>query len=190
MIKANHTHKQLVVHILANSFVENKSINYIVKQGKKRMKRIENLMHYSFEVCMLYGEVYLSDDKNGCALVIYPEQKRTTFKSKLLDLKLIFKTTGIANIKKIVNRELIIKQNHPEGLISYLWFIGVAPLQQHKGIGSLLMKEIIAETGMQKRTICLETSTLQNIPWYKKFGFAIYKELDFGYKLFCMKREY
>jgi ribosomal protein S18 acetylase RimI-like enzyme len=56
-------------------------------------------------------------------------------------------------------------------------------------LGSELMKEIITDATAMNRTICLETSTVKNILWYEKFGFKIYKELDFGYKLYCMKRE-
>lgn len=190
MIRANYNDTQNVVDILANSFADNKSVNYIVKQDSKLMLRIKHLMHYSFKSCMLFGTVYLSDDKRGCALIIYPEQKKTNFKSGLLNLQLIFKTTGFVNIKKAARREAIIKKHHPEGLLSYLWFIGVTASEQHKGTGSQLMNEIIAEAKIQKRIICLETSTLQNIPWYEKFGFIIYKELDFGFRLYCLKREW
>ena len=50
-------------------------------------------------------------------------------------------------------------------------------------------KEFISEAEKEKRTICLETSTLKNIRWYQSFGFNIYHELDFGYTLFCLKKE-
>lgn len=189
MKKSVYSDKNLVVDILTNSFADNRSVNYIVQQDYKRINRIENLMSYSFETCMLFGKVYLSDDKNGCALIIYPEQKKTNLKSALLDLQLIFKATGVANIKNALRREAILKRHQPEGLLCYLWFIGVTAIEQHKGTGTQLMNEIIAEATTQKRTICLETSTLQNIPWYQKFGFTIYKEFDFGYRLYCLKKD-
>ena len=189
MVQATFKDKDHVVAILANSFADNKSVNYIVKQDGKVLKRIKYLMNYSFNVCMMFGKVYLSDDKNGCALIIYPEQKHTNLKSVLLDMKLIFKTTGFLNIKKAVRREAIIKRHHPEGLICYLWFIGVSSFEQHKGIGSQLLNEIIMESAAQQRTICLETSAMQNIHWYKKFGFKFYNEFDFGYTLYCLKKE-
>jgi len=88
-----------------------------------------------------------------------------------------------------MKRESTIKKLHPKELIYYLWFIGVTSSQQHKGTGSNLLNEIIVEATAQKRIICLETSTLQNIPWYQKFGFTIYREFDFGYGLYCLKRE-
>ena len=189
MIKAILDDKDLVVNILANAFADNKSVNYIVRQDNKLIERIKYLMNYSFETCMLFGAVYLSDDKNGCALIIYPEKKKINLKSVLLDLQLIFKTTGFANIKKAVKREAVIQRHHPKDLLCYLWFIGVTSSEQHKGTGSQLMNEIISEATAQKRIICLETSTLQNIPWYQKFGFTIYSEFDFGYRLYCLKRE-
>ncbi len=39
------------------------------------------------------------------------------------------------------------------------------------------------------RPIYLATSTMKNLPWYKKSGFEVYNELDLGYNLFFLKRE-
>jgi ribosomal protein S18 acetylase RimI-like enzyme len=88
-----------------------------------------------------------------------------------------------------MKREAAIKKEHPSAILSYLWFIGVKPQEQGKGAGSHLLSEIIYKSKAEGRIICLETSTERNLPWYKKFGFEIYKELDFGYKLYCMKLE-
>ena len=88
MIKANQGDKQLIVDILTKSFQSNQSVNYIAKQDSKRTERISSLMDYSFEVCHSFGDVFLSDDKKACALVLYPDKKKTTFKSILLDVKL------------------------------------------------------------------------------------------------------
>ena len=138
----------------------------------------------------MFGHVFLSDDKNGCALILLPDKKKTTFKSILLDAKLAISAIGLSNIKKAMSREAAINKIHPEGQIYYLWFIGVDPAAQNKGIGSKLLNAIIQEGLSQKRTICLETSTLKNIPWYEKHGFETYHEMDFGYKLYCMKKEF
>lgn len=189
MIRADYKDKNLVVNILAHSFVDNKSVNYIIKQDKKRAQRLKNLMGYSFDVCHLFGDVFLSDNKKGCALILLPEKKKTNLKSILLDIELIVSCVGLFNIKKALDRETKIKKLHHKGLMYYLWFIGVDPDEQSKGIGSKLMGEIINEATSKQRPIYLETSTLKNIPWYEKFGFKIYNELDFGYKLFFMKKE-
>jgi ribosomal protein S18 acetylase RimI-like enzyme len=189
MIIAAYTDKEKVVDILVNSFADNKSVNYIIKQDSRKAKRLKRLMEYSFDACYCFGEILLSNDKKACALVIFPDKKRTIFKSIAAAIKLIIGCMGLANIKKAMQREAAIKTIHPKELIYYLWFIGVAENEQGKGIGSTLMKEILTCSNTLNRTICLETSTLKNISWYKKFGFAVCNELDFGYTLYCLKRE-
>ncbi len=188
MIEATPKDKDLVINILSESFDENRSVNYIVKQGSKRTERIRALMDYSFEVCHAFGKVYLSNDKKACALILFPDQKRTTFKSILLDIKLIFSCIGIENIGRALSREAKIKQLQPKKTMYYLWFIGVNPKYQNTGIGMKLLDEVINDSNAMKRPIYLETSTVANLPWYKKFGFEIYNELDLGYKLFFLKR--
>ena len=188
MKKAEYNDKSLVVDILTKSFDTNQSVNYIVKQDEKRAKRVSALIDYSFEVCYLFGDVFLSDDKKACALVTYPDKKKTTLKSILLDVKLILSSVGLKNIKKTLAREAMINKIQPKELKYYLWFIGVDPEYQNEGIGSNLLNDIIKDSEHKDRPIYLETSTLKNLPWYKKFDFDIYHELDLSYKLFFLKR--
>jgi len=187
--KATYNDKDEVVNILSASFDDNKSVNYLIKQDGNRKERIRRLMAYSFEVCYCFGEVYLSSDNSGCALLLFPDKKKTSLKTILLDIKLIIACIGISNLAKAVNRESKVKRFHPKSPIYYLWFIGVLPAAQNKGIGSRLLHEVIELAAEKRRPIYLETSTLRNIPWYEKLGFATYEKLHFGYELFCMKKE-
>ncbi|MHB8209562.1 hypothetical protein [Mucilaginibacter sp.] len=114
MIKVTPNDKALVVNILAQSFDDNQSVNYIVKQDSKRIQRIRVLMDYSFEICSLFGAIYLSNDKKACALILFLDQKRTTLKSILLDLKLILFCVGWSGIKKTLSRESLIKKIQPK----------------------------------------------------------------------------
>lgn len=132
---------------------------------------------------------FFSDDNKAVALLIYPEKKRTTLKTIWLDVRLAFKCVGIKNTGRAIKRESEIKKVHPRGPITYLWFIGVSPDEQGRGYGTNLLKDLISFCKEKGHIICLETSTERNIPWYKKHGFEIYKELNFGYILYCMKRE-
>lgn len=182
------TEKKVVIDILANSFKSNQSVNYLIPQLPDKQRRIQALMDYSFEMCNLFGKVYLSDDNKACALISFPEQKKTTIKSLLAEIKLIFKSIGFGNINKAIQREKTISKHYPKEGIYYLWFIGVSPEFQGKGIGEKLMREILADADQMQRAVYLETSTLKNIPWYQKFGFEVYGEQDFGYKLFLLRR--
>ncbi|MEO8960662.1 MAG: GNAT family N-acetyltransferase [Ginsengibacter sp.] len=189
MTKASYKDKNLFVDILTKSFDANQSVNYIVKQDKKRIKRISALMSYSFEVCYLFGDVFLSGNEKACALVLYPDKKSTTLKSILLDMKLIFSCIGIENIKKALVRESKIRNLQPKASMYYLWFIGVDPEYQGQGIGNNFLDDIVKDSEKKQKPVYLETSTLKNLPWYEKFGFQIYHELDLNYRLFFLRKE-
>jgi ribosomal protein S18 acetylase RimI-like enzyme len=176
--------REIIIDILVNSFQDNKSVNYIIKQDKKRLFRIRKLMEYSFDVCLLFGSIFISDDKKGCALVLYTNKRKSSFEAILLDVKLVLYCCGIMNVGKALKRESKIRAFHPKQPFTHLWFIGVLPSEQNKGIGSAILKHVINDDS----TVYLETSTLKNLPWYKKFGFEIYNELSLGYTLYLLKK--
>ena len=70
MIRADIEDKNRIVEILSKAFDDNKSVNYIIQQDAKRKQRIRNLMEYSFDICNLFGDVFVSDDRKACALVV------------------------------------------------------------------------------------------------------------------------
>jgi len=189
MRKANYQEKDLIVDILTQSFESNQSVNYVVKQDGKRIRRIRALMDYSFEVCKLFGDVFISDDRKACALIMYPDKKKPSLKAIMLDIKLIFQCVGFKNVKKTLNREALIKKIQPKKLMTYLWFIGVKPEDQNKDFGSNLLQSVIEYSNQNNRPVYLETSTVRNLPWYKRFGFEVYSEQNLSYRLFFLKRD-
>lgn len=187
MVKASPSDKQLIVNILLQSFADNQSVNHVISTKGNTEKRLKHLMEYSFEMCLAFGEVFLSGDRHGCALVLFPEKKRTTLRSIFRDLQLIRKCIGVRNVISTMRREKAVRDLQPKTPVYYLWFIGVKAEDQGKGIGSSLLTECIARAAILQRTICLETSTLRNLPWYEKFGFKMYAELRLGYHLHFLK---
>jgi ribosomal protein S18 acetylase RimI-like enzyme len=176
MIIANYSDKPLIVHILSQAFDTNNSVNYTVKQDEKRQERIRKLMEYSFDVCYLFGTVYLSDDKKACALTLLP------------DARLALKVIGLNRVKRVLDREAKIHSGYPkESPLFYLWFLGVEPAHQGKGIGKALLNELIAESRQKRRPLYLETSVPDNVSFYQKYGFEVYNQLNFGHTLYCMR---
>jgi len=186
---ANTSHRTLVVDILRTSFDDNQSINYIVRRGKNRRERIIHLMEYCFDICMDKGMIFLSDDEQGCVLILLPEKRMNVFKVMALETKLLFRSVGFVNALRVMKREKLLKTHHPKGTFYYLWFAGVYPESQGTGIGSQLLKEVLTNCDKKKRPVYLETSVSRNLPWYERFGFNIYHEIDLGYKLYQMMRD-
>lgn len=53
----------------------------MINDGAYKAKKIRALMEYSFDTCMLFGEVFLSKYNKACALVMFPYLKKDNLKS-------------------------------------------------------------------------------------------------------------
>lgn len=188
MIKAKPGDKNLICGLLASSFADNPSVNYVIAQNSGRPQRIVALMAYSFERCMRFGEVWLSDDRNGCALLLFPHKKHGLLYSAWLDIKFVCTAVRIWQLPKLLVRERRIAAKQPKGRGAHLLFIGVKPLYQHSGIGSELLINVLERMDELGLAVHLETSVPGNLPWYQKFGFEVYDQVDLGYKLFLLAR--
>lgn len=176
--------KNTVIEILQKSFNDNQSVNFVIKQDSKREKRLKKLMEYSVFQGVNFGEIYLTEDNQACAIVLDPKKKKTTLKSVLWDLKLVFGCMGVGNVSKVMKRESLIKKNHPNFDFLHLWYIGVNPDKQSKGLGTQLMKTIIEDAQLKGLPVYLETSTTRNFPFYENLGFERIAEMDsLGYPL-------
>nr|WP_298935501.1 GNAT family N-acetyltransferase [uncultured Dyadobacter sp.] len=187
MKNASQSDKELVISILSKAFKTNKSVEYILKDTSDA--RLRALMEYSFDTCMASGKVMLSDDRQACALISYPDQKKSTLKSTIADIKLILNGVGIGNISKVLDREKKIAANYPKKEIYYLWYIGVLPESQGRGLGGRLLSEIIDDAKSMERPIYLETSTTENLRFYERYGLKVYGHIDFIYRLFLIRND-
>lgn len=189
MIRASYSDKAFITQLLVDSFYENASVNYIIKQDTRKEQRIKGLMNYSFDVCYLFGEIFHSEDKKGCALILFPEKRKKSFQSFLLDLQFIFSVLDVPHFRKALLRESKLKARQKPVSHYYLWFIGVSPEEQGKGIGTKLLEEVLKDARTMGRPVLLETSNMENVRWYKKAGFTVYDKLDLGYLLYFMAYE-
>ncbi|WP_288443111.1 GNAT family N-acetyltransferase [uncultured Chryseobacterium sp.] len=173
--------------ILSGAFYNNKSVNYILKMKNEKVL-ISKLMDYSIAKAKLYGEVWLNDLNNACCILLDPTQTKKNFLYSLwLDILLIKNVVGLHNLKKVIYKEKITQMHLPQNIdYIHLWFIGVDVNSQGNGIGSAFMNEIINYYSGKKQAICLETSTIINLPFYEKFGFKIYHEEDFGFRFYFL----
>lgn len=184
MRKAGKGDIHKLLHILTKSFNDNKSANYVLKDKKD----LDKLFKYSLEKGFLFGDVWINENENACAIIINPKRKKFSLPSIWLDIKLIFQVVGIINVRKVLHKETVTSNTLPKNLdYAHLWFLGVSPEHQGKGLGSILLKEIINYYRDKKEAICLETSTLKNLPFYEKEGFKVYDTKEFGFTLYFYK---
>ena len=192
MIKAGKIHKERIIELLAECLDTNKSVNWIVKQDSQRKERIRHLIDYSFEACIDSEQIRLTDDENGVIICSLSDDKLPFLEEAYLTARFVFQVTGIDGIGKALRREDYIKSFHPQDYeYMYLWFIAVDKSAQGKGIGSKMIKEVIAESEKESIPIYLETSDERTLQFYLKHGFEIYhasEEELFGFILYFLRR--
>lgn len=69
-------------------------------------------------------------------------------------------------------------RQHVPGPHWYLWALGVAPQQQHRGVGAALLAARLDALRGTRTTVYLETHHARNVPFYEKRGFRVAGEAD------------
>ena len=187
MIVATQKDKERIIDIIATSFDTNKSINYVVKQDDKRRERLRSLIEYSIFQGEKFGKVVMSEDRNAACIILHPWQKKVTLSSILWDLRLITNVIGVRNVGRVLTREKLLKKNYPKTPFYHLWYIGVDPKYQNRGIGSKLLREVLESCN--DKPIYLETSVVSNLDWYAKHNFEIMDTLELGYTLYVLRKK-
>lgn len=185
MIRAKKEDIPKLISILSRSFDDNKSANFAVKNKKALPK----LFKYSVAKGFLCGDVWMNEEKTACAILLDPK-KKSGVQSVWLDFTLIFSVVGLFRMKKVRRKENITEQTLPENVdYIHLWFLGVEPKIQGNGKGTSFLQELIEYYRSSKEAICLETSTLVNIPFYEKQGFSRYATKYFGFEFFFYMKQ-
>jgi N-acetylglutamate synthase-like GNAT family acetyltransferase len=191
MRKAEITDKQLVSEILVSAFLsleESNSINFVVKQDKKRIFRTQILMEYLFEKAIHFGEIYISDNNKACILLKFPHMERITFKTILLDIKLVHKCIGFERIFGVLKRQRIANKHYPKEIHIRPMIMGVKKECKGNGTAARLMIEVKNRFKNTKLPVILDAASEKNAELYKKFGFRIItKEEALGFPIYFLR---
>lgn len=187
MKKATYRDREKAVDILCQAFTDiliPNSINFVINTSGNRYKRLKALMEFQFDLSMLDGNVFLSDDDKGC--ILYLNKTGFSLKKLLLEIKLLFASVGISNMFKVLRREKLLKNFHPKEKFIHLWLMAVLPNEQGNSIGTKLLNESLEfYTG---ELIYVETTTAENLAFYTHNGFIIFHEtFELDYPLYFLK---
>jgi ribosomal protein S18 acetylase RimI-like enzyme len=178
--------KEKVLDILYESFYDNGSVNFAVKQDRKKDKRIKTLLEYSYYKGERFGEIFLSEDEKVAAIIIDPKRDKFTF----WDVRLIFKVIGLRGLPKILKREKNLKSFNPKEPFVYLWYVGVKNEDQGQGLGTRLIQDILKK--LAGTAVHLQTSNPRNFPLYEKMGFRFdgdYEQTGYAVKVYTYENK-
>ena len=100
MLKAEKIHKERTLELLAEVSIKIKSVNWIVKQDKRRKEQIRHLIDYAFDICIAAEQIYLTDDQNGVIISSMSDDKLPFLEEAWLTARFLINVTGLDGIGK------------------------------------------------------------------------------------------
>ena len=191
IINAQRSDKATVTEILRNSFANDPHINWLVGKGRNRQKRINRLMSYAFEHCLINGSIQLTEDKKAVTLWKNQQSCRMSLRLLIDNIRFLF-DFGLRRIIRISQMEKEVSKWYPkDSFYHYLWFIGTQPSEQGKGYGSALLRPELKKAAEEQQAVYLETTTETNLSYYRKKGFILYDKIATNgtdpLTIFCLK---
>lgn len=156
-----------------------------------RTKRVERF--FALQVRHTYlprGEVLVLEDLSAVALVIWPDAPKQGLRDQLLSLQQLLLLRGRVSVAQELAR--VIAASRPTGPHAYLGTIATDPERQREGRASILIASILERCDARGLSCCLEASTLDNVRFYERFGFAHTSTIpthEGGPVLYAMTRE-
>jgi ribosomal protein S18 acetylase RimI-like enzyme len=80
---------------------------------------------------------------------------------------------GVANAIRIARVDQAMRKRHPHYQHYYLWFLGVEPERQGRGLGSMLLRSLGARADGESAPCYLETDKLTSVKLYERHGFVV-----------------
>jgi GNAT superfamily N-acetyltransferase len=172
MKKATIKDKSLVVNILLESFKNDPYMHWITNISNNPNK-LKYVIEYAVDDTFENGSVYLSD--NNLATALWNTQKHWKFSPRFIWRNIvIFFRLGGRSVQSLLKKDFATHKHYPAvDKYWHLYFIGVLPKGQGKGLSSELLNPILDKCNQESIPVILETASLVNVEIYKKKGFSM-----------------
>jgi ribosomal protein S18 acetylase RimI-like enzyme len=101
------------------------------------------------------------------------ETPEEDFKASIHEILSILGRDAFARLMPVLNLAARFNQKCAPGRHLYLQFLGVEPTRQGLGLGSTLIRPMLARADAESLPCYLETSDARNVPLYQSHGFTI-----------------
>lgn len=138
---------------------------------------------------LLRGEVWVEGSLRGAALWMPPTPLRPATLGEVavhLGLLAVFRE-HFGTARRLAR---LLAERHPRTVHYYLGTLGTEPACQRQGIASALLAPVLARCDAEGVPAYLESSRVENVPFYEARGFAVVETVDVpsGPRLWLMWR--
>jgi ribosomal protein S18 acetylase RimI-like enzyme len=140
-----------------------------------------------------YGQVELIEDADtvqAVALMFAPGQYPPPLGFQLRTTWPVLRL-GFARTRRFERMDRYMRKNHERAPHWYLWFLGVLPALQGRGLGSKLLRSLNQRAARDGVPCYLETDKLSSVRLYERHGYVVQKTKPvptLGFDMWFMKQ--
>jgi GNAT superfamily N-acetyltransferase len=123
-----------------------------------------------------HGTAYYIDGRKGAALWL--PAGANVERDKLLALALVSVSRQIRDDAVTLLKQA--SRSHPSEPHWFLPIIGIDPIYRRKGYASALMRDALDACDRDKTLAYLESTSMENVPFYMRHGFEVLTEIKIG----------
>ncbi len=177
IINARKEHIPVIANLLARAFADDP----IMMWTFKRPDILEAVLRVLIkDIYLPNGHVRLGETQESAALWMPSHIKPKP--NHLTSLRYMFAILSRGAVQPIERGEIVsshLRRFRPKEIpYTYLFLIGVNPDQKGKGLGGKILLDGIERAEKENTALYLETSKVDLIPFYEKFGFHVCEEVE------------
>lgn len=180
LVRAGPADLTAVARDLAAAFAADPVFQWMLRDDAKRDAGRLKLFQLLTGIGLSDGEVLRPAD-GGAASIWLPSESLgpTPFLDELRGLPTILAATGFARLSRMSAARAAMDRHHPKDRPhAYLWFLGVTPQGQGKGIGGRLLAAGLERVDAVGLPAYLESSNIANVSLYLRHGFELTGEFS------------
>ncbi len=174
MKQAKYKDKDRIIQIIEESFNDNYTFNWIIKNDHKKAKRMKALAEYMWSIGMAKKGIYLSHDNEAVAICYKKHNRVNIFQNAYYKFKFLKNVVGFSNIFSILKRQNRLMLHKPSTNYLYFWLFAASNKGKGGGGAKDLQKGIYKLSQQENLPIYLETTILKNKNVYERYGFETY----------------
>ena len=183
--------------VVAASFFHYPMFTFYFPDPQHRTRYLPWYFKNVLNTALRYGAVYTTPEVSGVIFTLPPGHTRISIWEYIQSGFLLTAfVLGFRNYKRSMECEDFVGATHADLMKNrphvYLWGLAVDPNQKAQGIGTALMRPLLAQADAERMPVYLETHDERNVRYYQKHGFNLLRTTcipKHGLPIWCMLRE-
>ena len=168
-----------MAHMLARAFLDDPVACFLFPDRRRREPALRRFFSVQLEQNYLSrGEVWVEGSLRAAALWMPPEPRPASLSDLRVHLGLLAVLRGRLGAARRLAR--LLAARHPREAHYYLGTLGTEPTWQRRGIATALVEPVLARCDASSLPAYLESSRMENVPFYEARGFKVVGEVALG----------